>query len=92
MIDIAVEVAFALPERQVLIALVVPEGSTVAQAIEKSGIKQRFEDVDFSQCKVGIWSRVVPESQTLREGDRVELYRPLLIDPKEVRRARAGKS
>ena len=92
MIDVAIEVAYALPNEQVLIALTVPEGSTVEQAIELSGIKKRFPDTDFSTLKYGIWSRVVPVDQTVREGDRIELYRPLIADPKEARRARANRA
>ena len=89
--QIAIELAFALPDEQVLLALDVPKGCTVAQAIAQSGIQQRFPSVDFSICKTGIWSRVVPDSQELKSGDRIELYRPLIADPKDARKARANK-
>ena len=89
---IRVEVAHARPEKQVLLSLEVPEGTTVAQAIERSGIRDAFEDLAVEEGGVGIFSRKVSLKQALREGDRVEIYRPLIADPKESRRRRAEKS
>ena len=85
-----VEVVFALPDRQVLEALEIDEGATVAQAIERSGIARRFPEVDMSALQVGIWGRPVDRTHILRQGDRVEVYRPLEIDPREARRLKAG--
>lgn len=92
--SIEVEVVYAAVDDQALISLQVPVGTTVAQAIETSGIAERFPDVDFSQCPVGIFAKLVdsPAEQVLQAGDRIELYRPLLADPKEVRRLRAAKA
>ena len=86
---IVVEVVYALPERQTLIALEVPAGATVRDAIERSRIAARHPEIDPTRCKVGIHGRVCTLQAPLRAGDRVEIYRPLLADIKEVRRQRA---
>lgn len=83
---IRVEVAYALPGRQMILALEVPAGSTVRDAIEASGILSRFAEIDLERNRVGIFSKPVGLEQVLQEGDRVEIYRPLKADPKEVRR------
>lgn len=88
---IPVEVAYARPDRQVLIALTVPAGATAANAIEQSGILERFPDIDLGQNKVGVFGRLCPLDRVLEAGDRVEVYRPLVADPKEVRRRLAAK-
>ena len=88
---IAVEVAYALPDKQAIIELEVPEGTTAIEAARQSGITQKFEGIDLDNAKLGIYARVVSPSQVLREGDRVEIYRPLIADPKEVRKARAAR-
>jgi putative ubiquitin-RnfH superfamily antitoxin RatB of RatAB toxin-antitoxin module len=85
-----VEVVFALPDEQVLEALEVEAGASVAQAIYLSGIERRFPEIDISALQVGIWGQPVDRSRVLREGDRVEIYRPLAIDPREARRLKAG--
>ena len=85
-----VEVVFALPDRQVLEPVEVADGATVAEAIARSGIERRFPGVDLSALQVGVWGRTVDRSRVLREGDRVEIYRPLEIDPREARRLKAG--
>ncbi len=92
--SIKIEVVYAAVGDQALISLQVPIGTTVAQAIEISGIAARFPDVDFSQCPVGIFAKLVdsPAEYVMQAGDRIELYRPLLADPKEVRRLRAAKA
>ncbi len=91
---ITVEVVYAAVDRQELIRLEVPAGTTVLGAVTASGIAQRFAGLDVVQCPLGIFGKVVPDPQTrrLEEGDRVEIYRPLLADPKEVRRLRAEKA
>ena len=81
-----VEVAFAMPERQELVALELEQGTTVADAIRESGLQAKFGEVDFDELQAGIWGRVVERSTSVREGDRVELYRPLERDPREARR------
>ena len=83
---IRVEVVYALREAQELLEVEVEEGSTVADAIERSGIVHQFPEVGRQPRVVGIFGRVVPEAMTLRGGDRVEIYRPLQLDPKEERR------
>ncbi len=88
--SIRVEVAYAEPGQQALIAIQVPPGTTVAEAIERSGIREQFPALEIDPQGVGIFSRKVSLDQVLHTGDRVEIYRPLLIDPKEARRKRAG--
>jgi putative ubiquitin-RnfH superfamily antitoxin RatB of RatAB toxin-antitoxin module len=87
-----VEVAYATPDRQVILRIEVPVGCTVAQAIDLSGIREKFPGMKVNRDEVGIFSRKVPLEQVLLEGDRVEIYRPLIADPKEARRARANAS
>ena len=89
---IRVEVAYALPARQVLMELQVPEGATALEAAQQSGITEKFEEIDLENAKLGIFSKIVSPKQVLREGDRVEIYRSLIADPKEVRKARAARA
>lgn len=86
---IRVEVAYATPARQRLLGLTVPAGTTVLEAIERSGIREEFPEIPGEPEAVGIFSRRVGLDHPLREGDRVEIYRPLIADPKEMRRQRA---
>ena len=88
---IHVEVALAMPERQELIALEVISGSTLADAIAQSGVIEMFEGFELDVTKIGIFGLKASQDQVLREGDRVEIYRPLIADPKESRRQRAVK-
>ena len=90
--QIAVEVAYALPERQSLLSLSVSPESTVREVIECSGILKTHSDIDLSKNKVGIWSRTVRLEERVRDGDRIEIYRPLIADPKDMRRRRAEKA
>ena len=83
---IRVEVVFATPERQILKALELPQGATVAEAVARSGLQALFGDIDFDQLDVGIWGRVTERSRVLQADDRVELYRPLARDPRDARR------
>lgn len=89
-----VEVVYALPDRQDIRALEVPAGSSLEQAIQASGILQRHPEIDLSQNKVGVFGKLGKLDATLHAHDRVEIYRPLRADPKDVRRQRAaqGKS
>ena len=84
-----IEVAHARPEKQVLLSLRVPAGTRVLEAIELSGIHQEFDDLVVEPGLVGIFSRKAELDHRLRDGDRIEIYRPLIADPKESRRARA---
>jgi len=88
---IPVEVAYALPDKQAIVPVVVPEGTTALEAAEKSRIAEQFDELVISDdLKLGIFGKAVSPSQVLRPGDRVEIYRPLQADPKEVRKARAA--
>jgi putative ubiquitin-RnfH superfamily antitoxin RatB of RatAB toxin-antitoxin module len=89
---ILVEVAFALPHRQALISLELPLGTTAMEAARRSGIASQFDDVDLENATLGIFGQIVAHGQVLRDGDRVEIYRPLTADPKAVRRARAERA
>ena len=84
-----VEVAYAKPEKQVIISLEMPKITTVEQAIEQSGILSIFSEINLIQNKIGIFGNFCGLKTVLREGDRVEIYRPLGIDPKIGRRERA---
>ncbi|MCP4700669.1 MAG: RnfH family protein [Gammaproteobacteria bacterium] len=86
-----IEVAHAKPAEQVIISLEVPEGTRVKEAITRSGILGRFPEIDLDRNKLGIFSKPTKPDAVLRHGDRVEIYRPLLADPKEVRRQRAAQ-
>lgn len=90
---IQVEVAYALPHEQKIIALQVEEGCTVKEAVIRSGITEVFSEIDPETIPMGIFGKAVkdPSSTVLKEGERVELYRPLIADPKEVRARRAAK-
>lgn len=92
--SIAVEVAFATPEKQLIVALDVPAGTNAAEAVRLSGIAQEFPDEDIAAAPLGIFGRKLsdPEGTQLSAGDRVEIYRPLLIDPKQARLNRAAKA
>ena len=85
-----VEVAYARPDEQVIISVELPEGSTLEQALIVSRIQERFPEIDPATAKVGIFGRLSELSATLRAGDRVEVYRPLLTDPKLARKRRAA--
>lgn len=89
---IGVEVAYALPQKQYLQRVTLEEGATVEQAILASGILTLRDDIDLAKNKVGIYSRPVKLQDVVQDGDRVEIYRPLIADPKELRRQRAEKS
>lgn len=89
---ILIEVAFALPQRQSLLSVSVPVDATVRQAIESSGILRMYPEIDLTQNKVGIWSRTVRLEDSLTAGDRIEIYRPLIADPKDMRKRRADKA
>jgi putative ubiquitin-RnfH superfamily antitoxin RatB of RatAB toxin-antitoxin module len=89
---IKVEVAYALPHKQAILAIELPVGATALEAAQQSGITGKFEGVDLDNATLGIFGQVVAPGQVLRDGDRVEVYRPLVADPKEVRKARAERA
>lgn len=86
-----VEVIYALPDRQDLVRIVLPEGSTLQQALEASGLLQKYPEIDLKKNKFGIFSKLSKLDTVLRDRDRVEIYRPLIADPKEVRKQRAAE-
>ena len=89
--EILIEIAYALPEEQVIISIKVPTKSDVKQAIEKSGIQKKFPSIDLSKNKVGIFGKKTTLDHVLKNRDRIEIYRPLILDPKEMRRKRAAQ-
>ena len=83
---ISVEVACATPDKQMLKKIAVKKGATAGHAIDASGIAEQFPELSIDRLQVGVWSRPVARTAQLREGDRVEIYRPLGMDPREARR------
>ena len=97
--EITVEVAYALPDKQVLKVLSVPLGTSALEAVQQSGVLDTFPEIDIENAQMGIFSQVLgtkglesPTDYKLKARDRVELYRPLIADPKEVRRRRAEEA
>ncbi|XKH01795.1 RnfH family protein [Marinobacter nauticus] len=88
-----VEIAYARPEKQRIVTVQVPEDATMLEAVKQSGITELFPEIDLETVDMGIFGKVVkkPAEHQLREGDRIELYRPLKIDPKQARLNRAKK-
>jgi uncharacterized protein len=90
---ISVEVAYALPKKQLIKALEVPRGTSAIEAVRLSGIDADFEELSLDQSlQLGIFGKVVKGEQALQAGERVEIYRPLQVDPKEVRKRRAAEA
>ncbi|MCL4104335.1 UNVERIFIED_CONTAM: hypothetical protein GTU68_047297 [Idotea baltica] len=89
---ISVEVAYALPDKQAIVAVDVIPGTTALEAAQQSGIVNRFEGVTLEGAKLGIFGKAVPVTHVMSAGERVEIYRPLQADPKEVRKARAAEA
>ena len=88
MTTIEVEIVYALAHEQIAEQLLVAHGTTVAQAVERSGLLARYPEIKARGLEVGIYGRRVDPSAVLREFDRIEIYRPLIADPKQARRAR----
>ena len=88
---IRVQVTYALPERQDMVTVELPAGASAQQAVEASGLLQKYPDIDLAKNKLGVFAKLVKADQALRDRDRVEIYRPLIADPKEVRRQRAAE-
>ena len=89
--QINIEVAYAKPEAQVLLSLMVDEGTTLVEAIKQSGVLNKFPEINLDENKLGIFGKIAKADTVLREKDRVEIYRPLIADPKASRRKRAEK-
>lgn len=87
--QISIEVVYALPHEQTLLKVKVPQNTTVAEAIKVSGILEKYPDIDLSKNKLGIYGKLSKADVILRDKDRIEIYRPLIADPKEIRRQRA---
>lgn len=92
--EISVEVVYALPDKQKVLRLQVPVGTTVRRAAELAAMQQYFPGLDVQACALGIFGKVVskPDERVLEAGERVEIYRPLIADPKEVRKQRAARA
>ena len=86
-----VEVAYALPDKQSLISIEIKNGSTLKEAIEASGILETFEQIDLTKDRVGIFAKFATLDTILRDKDRIEIYRPLVADPKKARKDRAAE-
>ena len=89
---INVEVVYALPREQVVVALKIEAGTTAAEAVRRSGIMQRFPEIDPDTARLGVFGRTAQPRRVLRAGDRVEIYRPLIADPKAARLKRSQRS
>jgi uncharacterized protein len=88
---VSVEVAYAGAQGQALIPVAGELGLTAREAIERSGVLRRFPEIDLAVNKVGVYGRLIPLDQALDSGDRVEVYRPLIADPKAQRKKRAAE-
>jgi len=88
---IRAEVAYAAPDRQLIIPIEIPEGATLEQAIAQSRLQEQFPEIQLQTAKVGVFGKLSKRSAIVRAGDRIEIYRPLLADPKEVRKKRAAE-
>ncbi|MBT8421919.1 MAG: RnfH family protein [Gammaproteobacteria bacterium] len=88
---INVEVVYATPKQQTLLALQLPADSTAREAVCQSGLQSRYPEIDINHCPVGIFGAVVKDTQVLQDGDRVEIYRSLINEPREARRKVAAR-
>ncbi len=88
-LNIDIEVVYASPEKQIVRQMNLPEGTTAEQAVKLSGILPQFPEIDLLKNRLGIYGKLAPPTTVLRNRDRVEIYRPLRVDPKENRRKRA---
>lgn len=86
-----IEVAYARPDRQVILVVEVNPGTTLLEAIRSSGVLDQFPEIDLDRQPCGVFGKVRPLEHVLESADRVEIYRPLAIDPKSARRRRAAR-
>ena len=89
---INIEVVFALPTKATTLNIEVPQGTTAEQAVIQSGIIKKCPEIDATDLTLGVWNRTVKLNHELKDGDRIEIYRPLIADPKDARRKRAEKA
>ena len=89
--EILIEVAYALPQKQIIIPIKVKAGVTAQEAIKASGIIKKFPEIDLNINQIGIFGKLTQLDHVMRERDRIEIYRPLIADPKEIRRQRAAE-
>ena len=89
--QITVEVAYALPDKQALLSITVDKDCTALDAVKLSGMADNYPEINIEELQLGIFSKSCTHDQTLQAGDRVEIYRPLIADPKEVRKRRAAE-
>ena len=88
---LSIEVVYALPQKQEMFTVKLPEGATVREAVEACGVLQRYPEIDLTKNKLGVFAKLIKPDAPLRNRDRVEIYRPLIADPKEVRKQRAAE-
>ena len=89
--EILIEVAYALPQKQIIIPIKIKAGATAEEAINASGIFKKFPEIDLKINQIGIFGKLTQLDHVMRERDRIEIYRPLIADPKEIRRQRAAE-
>jgi len=89
---VTIEVVYGVPHKQKILTLILAEGATVEQAILASGVIDLFPEIDLKVNKVGIWNKATKLSEVVNDLDRIEVYRPLIADPKDVRKRRAEKA
>ena len=90
--NINVEVIYALPKEQITFTITVEQGTTAQQAIEASGILAKYPEIELNKNKLGVYSRLIKLDTVMEDGERIEIYRPLIADPKEMRKRRADKA
>ena len=88
---LSVEVCYALPDKQEIVSVRLPAGATLQQALEASGLLAKYPEIDLKKNKFGVYAKLSKLDSVLRDRDRVEIYRPLIADPKEVRKQRAAE-
>ena len=89
--QLSIEVVYALPQKQEMFTVKLPEGATVREAVEACGVLQKYPEIDLTKNKVGVFAKLIKPDAPLRNRDRVEIYRPLIADPKQVRKQRAAE-
>jgi len=89
--EILIEVAYALPQKQIIIPIKIKAGVTAQEAIKTSGIIKKFPEIDLNINQIGIFGKLTQLDHVIRARDRIEIYRPLIADPKEIRRQRAAE-
>jgi len=88
---VSIEIAYATPRKQIIVDCAIDAGTAPRDAIRQSEIRQHFPEIDIEDCDFGVFGKIVVEDYELVEGDRIEIYRPLIADPKEIRRLRAAR-